>query len=188
MKKITLAVFLLTCLLQWFIPAQMIWQQEQLRLDGTTFKLRTIPVDPNDPFRGKYITLNYAISRYTTSNLPLPEGQEIDKTAYVILSNDDDGFAQIERISFTPPTSTTHYLLANVLSHSEKDGVFSFQLEYPFQTFFMEENKAPKAEAVYRDFLQDTDNQVYGEVNVDKGNATLIDVKINGVSINEYVE
>jgi uncharacterized membrane-anchored protein len=58
-KKTILPLFALTCLAQWFVPAQMIYDQEQVLREGKTYHFKTAPIDPSDPFRGKYITLSF---------------------------------------------------------------------------------------------------------------------------------
>ncbi|MFE3848617.1 GDYXXLXY domain-containing protein [Flavobacterium sp. LB3P45] len=40
-----------------FVPLQMIFNQENIINTGTKFKFQTVPLDPHDAFRGKYITL-----------------------------------------------------------------------------------------------------------------------------------
>jgi len=192
MKKTALLLFLAVCLIQWFVPAKMIWDQEQLYKTGTAFKLRTVPVDPNDPFRGKYITLNYDINNYlreSVEDLGLEAEINVSKRTkvYVTIKNDEEGFAQIVDLSTTPPTSP-HYLTAQISSYHKSADQYRIQLQYPFQKFFMEESKAPKAEELYRDALRHTDQQVYAIVNVDKGNAVLIDVQVDGTSIKDLVE
>ncbi len=187
MKKTALLLFLAVCLIQWLVPAKMIWDQERLYKTGTTFKLKTIPVDPNDPFRGKYITLNYDINRYTTNTVADLDLKSDNQKVYVAIENDEEGFAQIVGLSKIPPNSP-YYLTAQVRSHYKQEDQINIQLTYPFQKFFMEETKAPKAEELYRDALRHNDQQVYALVNVENGDAVLIDVQVDGVSIKELVE
>ena len=187
MKKTALLLFLAVCLIQWFVPAKMIWYQERLYKRGTTFKLKTIPIDPNDPFRGKYITLNYDINSYTQErieDLGLASGNQ---KVYVTIENNGEGFAQIVGLSKMPPTSS-HYLTAHVSSYHKNEEQYNIRLNYPFQKFFMEETKAPKAEKLYRDALRHNDQQVYALVNVENGDAVLMDVQVDGTSIKDLVE
>ncbi len=58
-KKIILISFALLVLLQIWTPAAMIWNREDVLRSGKAFKFRSAPVDPNDPFRGKYIILSF---------------------------------------------------------------------------------------------------------------------------------
>ena len=58
-QKITIPAFILMVLAQLYVPASMIFQKERVITQGTAYKFRTAPIDPNDPFRGKYITLSF---------------------------------------------------------------------------------------------------------------------------------
>ncbi|MBD3630845.1 GDYXXLXY domain-containing protein [Cyclobacterium sp.] len=56
-KKIVLPVFVLIALLQLYLPAKMILDREDILHKGKEYKFKTQPIDPNDPFRGKFIAL-----------------------------------------------------------------------------------------------------------------------------------
>ena len=58
-KKTQIVLFVLVALAQLYVPAKMIWDQEDVLKNGSEYKFKTDPVDPNDPFRGKYITLSF---------------------------------------------------------------------------------------------------------------------------------
>jgi len=45
-------IFALVALAQLYVPAKMVWNQESILEEGTEYKFKTAPVDPNDPFRG----------------------------------------------------------------------------------------------------------------------------------------
>ena len=66
--KYIFILFVIVALIQLFVPAQVILQQESVLETGNVYRFKTQPVDPNDPFRGKYITLNYAISSVKTQD------------------------------------------------------------------------------------------------------------------------
>lgn len=187
MKKTALLLLLATCFIQWLVPAKMIWENERLYSTGTTFKIRTIPVDPNDPFRGKYITLSYDINTYYLEKFAYKNEFSNKDKVFVLVEEDENGFAKIVSISKTPPSSND-YLTANIRSVHETDTQYIFRLDYPFQKFFMEETKAPKAEELYWEALRHTDKQVYGLVNIKAGKAVLKDVQVDGVSIVELVQ
>lgn len=58
-KKILLLSFFLVAVVQLYVPSKMIWDREEVLRTGTEYKFRTAPIDPTDPFRGKYITLRF---------------------------------------------------------------------------------------------------------------------------------
>ena len=73
MKKITVFLLAATCLVQWFVPLNMIMQQETVLKEGTPFKFKTQPIDPNDPFRTYEMRRHlspesYSISRSTKTS------------------------------------------------------------------------------------------------------------------------
>jgi len=187
MKKAALLLLFATFLLQWIVPAKMIWEQERLYETGITYKIRTVPVDPNDPFRGKYITLRYDISNYTTSDVSHLEPIQVNKQIYVQLEEEEEGFAKIHSLSKVPPASE-NYLTATIRSYKKREQAHHFRLSYPFERFFMEESKAPKAEKLYWKALRNSDRKTYGLVNISNGKAALRDVQVDGVSISDLVE
>ena len=58
----------------------------------------------------------------------------------------------------------------------------------PFDRFYMEESKAPKAEKVYNAANSDQRKETYALVYIKDGTAVLNDVIIDGQSIATYVE
>ena len=51
------------------IPAQALWR-EWLLHHGTVVRLKAVPVDPWDLFRGAYVTLHYAVAQADMAELP----------------------------------------------------------------------------------------------------------------------
>lgn len=67
-------------------------------LTGQTIVLALRPVDPFDPFRGQYITLNYEVS-----SLPSVEGAREGNTVYVLLKEDKQGIWRYQNASLSRP-------------------------------------------------------------------------------------
>jgi uncharacterized membrane-anchored protein len=63
---------------QALLPLALIGWNEQALASGTHVTLKTAPVDPIDPFRGRYVALNYDIST-------LPSGSGPSAIVYVPL-------------------------------------------------------------------------------------------------------
>jgi uncharacterized membrane-anchored protein len=70
----------------------------------TEVRLRTVPVDPRDLFRGDYVVLNYAIS--TVGGAKSERAFRRGDTVYVTLTRDPDGFAQATAASMSRPAVT----------------------------------------------------------------------------------
>ena len=183
-KNIALVVFILVALVQLFVPAKMIWDKEDIIATGVVFKFKTAPVDPYDPFRGKYINLNYEENTITVSNAEDWVGGE---SIYVILSTDSLGFAKIKSVSRTKPAETVYFIQAKVRSVFRNDFT-KLIIDYPFDRYYMEESKAYDAEVTYRNTQRDTSKITYALVSVKNGGAVLKDVLIDGTPIREIVK
>ena len=106
-----LAIFILVALVQVYIPAKMVLDSEGVLDSGTEYKFKTAPVDPTDPFRGKYITLRYKDNSVEVENeSDWISGEEV----YVILTKDVDGFARIKLISKEIPRYKVDYFKAKL--------------------------------------------------------------------------
>ncbi len=176
-------IFIIVALAQLFIPAQMILDQEDVLDTGTVYKFRTQPVDPSDPFRGKYITLSYDINSGESNDTLWTRKQD----AYVYIEKDNSGFAKLYKVSREPLDIDNDYVIAEVNWYNKKTKKLTFNL--PFDRFYMEETKAKPAEDAYRKAQRDSlSNNIYGLVYIKDGKAVLKDVIINDVSIAKYVE
>jgi len=183
-NRIILAVFILVALVQLFVPARMIYEREDVLATGKEFKFKTVPVDPNDPFRGKYITLQYEETEIQLQN---ETNWVRNETIYVLLSTDDNGFAEILTYSKEKPTGNSDFVKAKVIDVNFNDRK-SLLIEYPFNRFYMEESGAPVAEQAYNESLPDTTIVTCALVSVKDGEAVLKDVLIDGVSVQEIVK
>ncbi|MEW7290394.1 GDYXXLXY domain-containing protein [Aquimarina sp. 2304DJ70-9] len=182
MKTIHILIgFITVALVQIFVPLQMIWQQEDVLETGKVYKFRTRPIDPTDPFRGKYITLDYEINSFALADTTYIRGDEIQ----VYIEKDDQGFAKVVKISKESLDIDKDYVIAKVRGNYKE--VINFEL--PFNRFYMEETKAYDAEKAYRQVNRDSlKNNVYALVYVKEGQSVLKDVIIDGMPIQEYVE
>lgn len=183
-KIILLAAFVLTVLAQLFVPAKMIWDREDIIKNGIEHKFRTAPIDPNDPFRGKYITLRYADNSIEIEN---EKDWTIDEPVYISFKTDDAGFTKIKSVSKEEPVGSQNYLKAKVLKLPNKH-FKKLTVDYPFDRYYMEESKAYDAEKIHRQSRRDTSKMTYALVNIKNGEAVLRDVLIDEVPIREIVK
>ena len=191
LKRIILPLFVLTVSAQLIIPGKMIFDQEQILAHGKEFKFKTAPVDPNDPFRGKYIDLRFKENTLGVSNYgDWKKGQEI----FVVIKENQEGFAIPLRVWIKEPSNEKHYLSAKIQSVKATKDEYNqltgteIRIQYPFERFYMEESKAKAAEDIYRKSNRDEKSLTYALVNIKKGKASLKDVMIDGVSIKELVD
>lgn len=181
MKNYTLIAFVVLAVVQLFVPLKMILDREDVLDTGQLFKFKTAPVDPNDPFRGKYINLRFEASRFPITN---PDAWAMNQEVFVQLTTDADGFVQVFNVTTVAPSSSVSYLKARI-STITSDTLF---LEYPFNRYYMEETKAYEAEQLYQKSLSDTSQIIYALVRIKEGNAVLEDVMVDGIPIKEVVK
>ncbi len=178
-----IALFILLALIQIAIPAQMILYRESILNKGEAFKFKTIPIDPADPFKGKYISLNYANENVRTKNRGIKSNQDI----YITFEIDSLGFVKpTDALTEVPESGYYVKAKAQFYDYSDKSMLY---FDYPFDEFYMNENKAYEAEVAYR--IAQTDslpNNAYALVYIKNGDAVLDNVFINDIPIVEYIE
>ncbi len=176
-------IFIIVVIAQLFIPTKMILDQEDILETGTVYKFRTQPVDPSDPFRGKYITLRYDIDSVESNDTLWTRNEDV----YVYIKKDNLGFAELYKVSKELLDIENDYVIAKVNWYNKKTKKVSFNLL--FDRFYMEESKAKPAEDAYRKAQRDSlPKNIYGLVYIKDGDAVLKDVIVNDVSIAKYVE
>ncbi|HCM42939.1 MAG TPA: hypothetical protein DIS66_06490 [Candidatus Omnitrophica bacterium] len=142
------------------IPGAMIYSHEKILKQGEVFMFKTRPVDPYDLFRGRYVVLAFEQDSFEYNG---PEHYPNNTVVYLTLGRDKKGFTKIESFSTEKPKSGT-YLRAHVSWHEKTRWIYSektktseavsantVRFHFPFSRFYMNERKAPKAEALYRD-------------------------------------
>jgi uncharacterized membrane-anchored protein len=183
-KTIIFPAFILMVLVQLYVPVKMIFSNESLLEGGREFKFKTAPIDPNDPFRGKYITLSFSENSTRVENAQ--DWNNGDKI-FVSLTQDENGFAKISGVSKDKPMDTEDYVAASV-SYIINDTVSWVSIDYPFNRFYMEESKAQDAEQAYSEAARDTAKVTYALVVIKNGNALVEDVLLDEVPIREVVK
>jgi len=189
-RSILLVVFLALCIAQLYFPAKVVFDHQTVLDEGTVWKFQCEPVDPNDPFRGKYITLRFNQSSILTSD---STNYERDESVYLILKEDSIGFAKVNEISRELPLDK-EYIKTTIISsyktrsRGNEEALNRVRFNLPFNRFYMEESKALPAEQAYRDAQRSDDLTAYALVKVKKGNAVLENVYLNEMTIKEYVE
>lgn len=181
-RKIALTAFIIIALAQLYVPAAMIFEREDILSTGKEFRFRAAPVDPNDPFRGKFIALNY---RNNSIVVKSENEWTMNENVYAILTEDRNGFAQIKSISREKPAGTQDFVMAKVGNLIYND-TLQVIIEYPFVRFYMEESSAPRAEIEYNNASRDSTRVTYALVRIKDGEAVLKDVMIDGISISKF--
>ena len=182
-QKITIAAFILMVLAQLYVPASMIFRDELVIREGTAFKFKTAPIDPNDPFRGKYVSLFF-----NENAVEVEEATDwaMGELIFATITTDSAGYAIIGSVSKTEPKGPEAYIKATV-EYSATDSIHRVYVRYPFDRFYMEEFKAPAAETVYTEATRDSNQVAHALVMIRKGDAVVTDIFIDDVSIKEVI-
>jgi uncharacterized membrane-anchored protein len=175
MKKILIAAFILLVLVQWLVPGKMIWDKTTVLHNGKAFRFETEPVDPADPFRGRYIILNYKMDTFRIKDETLYSSEQ---ELYVLLTEDAAGFARIADITLQKPSKEKNYVTATGLLNTY-DNFSLMRITYPFTEFYLQEYKAPKAEQAFREAMADSTKKTYALVKVLNGDAVIENVFVN---------
>ncbi len=180
MRKLILILLFLLFAVQLSVPARMIFQQEDTIQEGTAYKFKTRPIDPTDPFRGKYITLNYELNSFETTE----DWEEYRGPVFVYLGMDEAGFAKATAVSKTQLDIDQDFVEAE--SNYNYGKTVHFRL--PFNRFYMNEHKAYDAEVSVRETQLDTTKICYGLVYVKDRTAVLDNVFIDDIPIQQFVD
>lgn len=184
--RLIFGLFLAIAAAQVAVPVSQIWKHEDILRTGTVYKFRTAPVDPYDAFRGRYVALNYA---NTVAEVRKGEELKHRTPAYVTLQKDEAGFALFGEITAEPPDQGD-YLRVEYLYPRAK-GITHARFRLPFDRFFMEETKAPRAQAAYWKHGNRRGRKVaatYVIVRVKGGRGVIEDLYIKEKPIRELLE
>lgn len=178
-KNILFVIFLIVVIVQLFVPAKIIYDSEDILTNGKDFKFRSAPIDPIDPFRGKYIFLQFKENSFNVYNTNEWTNGE---TIFACIENDDNGFAKIKSILKEEPDVNSDFVKAKIAMVFQNKVTINF----PFDRFYMEETKAGKAETIYNNSIIDTNKITYAIVSVKNGNALIKNIFIDEKPITEY--
>jgi len=171
---------------QFAVLVGMINGKERILREGERVLFRTQPIDPHDPFQGRYVRL-----RFADDYVPLDPGETTGlnrrDTVYVTFATDTNSFVRFNGWRTAPPTSGAYLKTRYLGEHrnwntgtrtSTADG---FRVEIPFDRFYMDEAKAPLAEQAVRDATRGTN--CWAAVRILNGKAVIEDVFVRGQSV-----
>ena len=139
--------FALLVAAQLAVPLALIGVNELALATGNEVTLATTPVDPLDPFRGRYVELRYEIS--------LLSAPAADGTVYVELEEQGDRWVAYRVHTAYPDTDRP------VIRGRVEQGAVTYGIE----TYFADEDEAPRLESEARtggllvDVVLDDDGQ-----------------------------
>ncbi len=176
--NLRLLVFAALAVVQLGVPASMIYKRESVLRYGRVFKFKTAPVDPVDAFRGRYVALSFQ-----ANTAPTKETFSAATQVWAVLTEDENGFAKIERVSRTRIDADNVMLVTTARWNSEG----SVQVDFPFDRYYMEESAAPRAEEAYRANSQRSNQNAYVTVRVYHGSAAIEELYVDGKPIRDFL-
>ena len=180
MKQFALLILALVGLAQLAVPASMIWKREQTLRHGRVWKLETAPLDPADPFRGRYVALSFKAEEFDW-----PESAAVRGVgeAYLRLKNGADGFAVVAHITKEPMSGDDVIKVDRAWYYERKQRV-----NFPFAQLWLDENIAPRADKAYAEHnRRGTPARAYVTVRIRDGDAALEELFIEGKPLREYL-
>ena len=191
-KKIIFLFFALAIIL---VPVYMIVSSEDVLNNGTFYKFRPQARDPFDPFRGKYLRINY-----DTNSIPTKEKLKRGDKVYVSIGVDEKGFAYFKE-AFLKAPKKGDYLPANVryaddfrgrgrrveaalVDSEEPMNYISIKPPNNMCKYFINEDYAQAAEDAY---FKEWKNAYIG-VRILDGSARVQDIYLKGKPIMDYLK
>ncbi len=129
MKKQTIGLISVVFLVLTIVLSFILYNEWPL-LTGKKIVLAIQPIDPFDPFRGQYMSINYEIS--TINNV---EGFIEGDSIYVTLEKDEQGIWRLKETSKTKPSEGI--FIKGKITNSYDKRVW---VEYGVEQFFFERN------------------------------------------------
>lgn len=194
MKK-TFPVYLALLVL---LPLWQMVQAQAVLTQGKAYRFETEPVDPADAFRGRYIALGFKAARAEVEKGFNPD---YGRSFYAVLGVDENGFGKIERLESRKPSSGDYVRVRGLYLQMEDCGVSMpereppvcrpldkplFQVQFPWDRFYMNEKAAPKAEEVYREALG-SQKKNWAVIRVRGGKSAVEGVYLDGQPIQKAV-
>jgi uncharacterized membrane-anchored protein len=133
--------WLLLALLQFGVVGWMIWRYQRIQSTGSVHRFLLEPVDPADPFRGRYLQLSFEADEVALCPF---NGQHTDRL-YLSLGKDSLGFVRFAKADKEAPSSG-EYLQADVADiYGNENGCATARLDFPFDRWYMNEKEVAAA-------------------------------------------
>lgn len=171
-------LFVLFALIILSIPLYLMITSEEVLENGNRHKIRLQAYDPFDPFRGKYLRVNY--DNFISGDEDIKEGDDI----YVTLEKDSTGYSQFSYAHKNQPEGNDYFK-----SHAEyvSGGSIEFRTDN-ISKYFINENKASEAETILQTFPRKNSDSIYVAIRVLDGEIRLEDIYVKEMPLLEYID
>ena len=194
MKKVLYIILGVLVVAQLYVIFAMINGMEKTLKGGEAFDFLTRPIDPVDIFQGRYVRLaiKEGIIPLSEKDIERAKGYYRYKrrrpsdirTAYIMISNDKNGFAYFSSVSFEKPATniyfeTEDWWYGGAVTSGLRQAEHTIRITPPFNRFYMDEEKAPETERAAR---ADSSN-CWVKVRILNGKAAIENVYIKGTPV-----
>lgn len=166
MKKILMPLLILTILIQLFVPSYIVFEKYDTLKNGREYKFEIELYDPYDAFRGRYVSLTVKRNSFAYNH----EG------IYGHIGLDNDGFAYIDSVSKTKPSSGDYV-----------KSISSTHFRMPIDRYYTDEELAPEMESVLFG-VNSNKLRPYVILRVKDGKAVIKGLYIDGIRIEDYMD
>ncbi|MEN9997322.1 MAG: hypothetical protein RI922_312 [Bacteroidota bacterium] len=174
-KKIIFFVFALVLIA---VPIYIIFSSEAILEKGHQHKVKLEGFDPFDPFRGKYLMLNYDFS------VDCDQTMEEGDAGFVVLEKDENGFSYFSKVTIQAPIHDD-YVKCTV--YNVYNGKAEIQLDN-IGKYFINESKAKSAEELLMESVQIDSNGAYATIRVLNGECRLEEVYVKGKPLKSFFQ
>lgn len=186
--SLSLAMLLLVSVAQWAVPGYLIHRGQTALSQGTPYRFRTAPVDPADPFRGRYVVLDFDAARMSPAPKEYAGARSLRLWAPIRV--DESGFAILDAPQPERPATGDALRVEVLWSNADE-----LRLRLPFDRYYLDESLAPEAEQAYREANRrgadpsdaDTLLPTYVTVRVLDDYAVIENLYIDGQAVHEYL-
>ncbi|HMC97917.1 MAG TPA: GDYXXLXY domain-containing protein [Flavobacteriales bacterium] len=185
MRKASL-LFGVMVIAQWLLPWWTIRDSERILREGTAFKFRTAPIDPHDPFRGEYVTLQFDLEAQDLRREHDPHA--VGDVVCVVLA-EVNGEAAIDRVLREAPANGGSHLMCEV-AYVPYDDSTLFRIDLPFDRFYLEEGSGRRTEELIDQRRVETGPELpaYAVVRVLDGRGVIEDLIVGDRSIHDWLK
>jgi uncharacterized membrane-anchored protein len=171
------------------IPSAMIQRYESTIQNGSLYKFKVDPVDPADPFKGRYVRLNFDVSGWERKYQS--DDQLAKKSnAYATLKLDSEGFVAIDRLYKSKPKDQ-EYLKVKVnyiWAKNKLNTPTTYTISLPFNRYYAQEDKAPEIERRVQRRNRNDEVTSSVDVRVLNGLGVIEQLYIDGKKVEEYFD
>lgn len=159
----------------------MIGSREMVRWAGTEYRLPLKLRDPFDPFRGNFLVLSF--DQETVPNKGYSPAW--NQPYWIRLEAGADGLSRPVAVSMSPQTGPGWLKVMNRGGAVKADTGEFLQFRYPFDRFYINEDRAAQYEKKINAAFSDTASRVWANVKVYRGQGVVTGISINGVPLEQ---